>query len=186
MAKQRIFVAIDVSSELKNILEAYLEPFFKERFVRIPKKEGWHVTVSFCGYLDETEVRHLEEILKRAVSLFKPFYLKPDKVSFALDRRPHSKPRMVWLYFEKSPEFSKLKSFIEKEMGLKQKESIPHLTLARFKEQYYSNLKNYLPEGGVDLKDEAESFLVNSVKIYESHLSSEGAEYKLIFKAEYA
>ena len=109
MSKKRIFVAIDVPEEIKNTAESCIESFYKERYVRIPKRDGWHITVSFCGYVNETELERLEKVAGRAVSFFKPFYLVPDRVSFVLDRRSHMRPRMVWLHFKSSLEFTKLK-----------------------------------------------------------------------------
>lgn len=68
MEKCRIFLAIEIPDKLKNIAESCIRPFYKEKFVRIPEKEGWHITVVSDGYLDETEIKALEVITVRAVS----------------------------------------------------------------------------------------------------------------------
>jgi len=172
---KRVFLAIDVPDSLKNEAESCIEPFFKEEHARIPKREGWHITLLFCSQQNETELSHLMEAVGRAVSLFKPFYLEPQKVSFM-------KSRMVWLYFKTSPEFTRLKNMIEKKTGVYSNGFVPHLTLARFKEEHYSNLKGYLPENGIDLKDETKPFLVDHISMYESHLPRDGADYELIKK----
>lgn len=192
MDKKRIFIAIDVPNELKDTLENSLEPFFNERFVRIPQRESWHITLVFCGYLNETEVEILKEIAARAVSSSHIFSLSPAKVSFAPERRP----RMVWLNFTNSSEFAKLKVQLEDEIFKKQRAGffrgfrqekrapLPHLTLARFEEKYFSNLRKLLPEGGIDLRKETGAFQVDSINIMESHLSRQGAEYKLVFRVD--
>ncbi len=154
------------------------------------------MTVVFCGYLDETETKVLEEITARAVSQIKPFSFEPEKIVFA----PENRPRVVWLRFRSSSGFEKLKTQIEDEIVRKQAEglfgdfkretrmTVPHLTLARFEEIYFSHFKKLLPEGGIDLKNETETFLAESVQIMESYLSREGAEYEILkkFNLEYA
>jgi 2'-5' RNA ligase len=99
---------------------------------------------------------------------------------------------MIWLDFENSSEFTKLKIKIEDEIIKKQKDGFfknfrrearelhPHLTLARFEESYFSNIKKYLPFEGVDLTKETAPFLVKSIDIMESHLSRAGADYEVI------
>ncbi len=188
MEKRRIFLAIDIPGKLKNIAGSCIRPFYEEKFVRIQEKEGWHITVVFCGYLDETEIKAFEVIMAGAVSQTKVFSLSPEKVLFA----PEKRSRMVWLRFLSSSGFEKLKTRIEDEIVKKQAKglfgdfkrktrmAVPHLTLARFEEIYFPRFKKLLPEGGIDLKNEAEPFSAESVQITESHLSPQGAEYKIL------
>ncbi len=177
MNKRRIFIAIEVPEEVKNVAEAYLNPFFKEGCVRIPDKEGWHITVVFCGYLDETEIKVLQGVVDKAVSQNRPFKFFPLKIVFA----PADRSRMVWLSFKRSAEFEKLKALIGGEIIAKQdKPLLPHLTLARFEERHFPCLKKFLPEEGIDLSLEVRPFEVASVNIMESHLDSDGAEYELV------
>lgn len=188
MPKRRIFIAIQTPEELKNAAGFYMKPFFNDRNMRIPRREGWHITVVFCGYFDEKEVEELKKITKSVVSELKPFELLPSKILFA----PLSRPRMIWLDFKNSSEFAKLKSAIEDDIIKKQKDGFfrnfrqemrephPHLTLARFEESYFSNIKKYLPSEGINLTKEAAPFLVKNIDIMESHLSRQGADYEVI------
>lgn len=203
MPKKRIFIAIQTPEELKNAAEFYLKPFFGDRNLRIPKKEGWHITVVFCGYFDEREIEELKKITEKVASEFKPFEIFPSKILFV----PSFRPRMIWLDFKNSSEFAKLKMKIEEEMIKKQKdgpparfdesrrageagffrnfrqemrEPHPHLTLSRFKESYFLQIKNILPREGVDLSKEANPFPVENIDIMESHLSRQGADYELL------
>lgn len=167
-----------------------MKPFLNDRNIRIPKREGWHITLVFCGYLDEKEIEELKKIIENVASGFKPFEISPSKILFA----PPSRPRMIWLDFQNSQEFAKLKVKIEGEMIKKQKDGFfrnfqqenrephPHLTLARFEERYFSNIKKLLPDAGIDLIKETAPFLIESVDIMESHLSRSGAEYEVISK----
>lgn len=187
--KKRIFIAIQIPEELKDIAESYLEPFLDDRNIRIPKKESWHITVVFCGYLDDEETAALGEIVKKAVAESRPFEFAPKKILFA----PSHRPRMIWLTFVLCREFADLKNKIEngilalQSKGLflnfrpENREPNPHLTLARFEENYFRQIKKFLPEAGVDLSKEAAPFAVTGIDIMESHLSQIGAEYELVF-----
>ncbi len=190
MPKRRIFIAIQVPEELKNTAEFYLKPFFGDKNIRIPKKEGWHITLVFCGYLDDREVEVLVEIVKNAASKFGFMEFAPQKIMFA----PLSRPRMIWLSFDAPPQFGELKTEIEnniiscqknglfKNFRREMREPHPHLTLSRFEESYFSNVKNLLPKDGIDLIKESAPFSVKSIDIMESRLSRAGADYEIVSK----
>ncbi len=185
MHKRRIFIAIQVPEELKNAAKFYLKPLLNDINTRIPKKEGWHITLIFCGDIDDKEEAVLEEIVKKAASGLKPFEFAPKKILFA----PPHQPRMIWLTFAFSREFADLKNKIENDILALQsaelfqgfhrenRESNPHLTLARFEENYFRHIKKFLPGESINL---TEPFLVKSIDIMESHLSRTGAEYELV------
>lgn len=178
MGKYRIFVAIDIPEELKNVAEAYIEPFYKNNLARVVEKENWHITLIFCGYLDEDKLDKLKEKTKEIAEKTEKFELIPDKIIFA---PPSRTPRMVWLTFKHSPGFSKLsKEFSQ--FSENSRESFPHLTLIRFKEFHYPNLKKLLPENGIDLKSKAKPFMAESINIMESHLSRNDPKYELVEK----
>ncbi len=188
MPKRRIFIAVQVSDELKNAAEAYLGPFFDDRNIRIPKREGWHITVVFCGYLDNKEVEVLAEIIKDICSKSQSFEFTPQKILFASP----SRPRMIWLTFKNSSQFADLKNKIEDAMISRQSEGLfkyfrkemrepnIHLTLGRFEENYFQQIKNVLPREGIDLSNETNPFPVKNIDIIESHLSRKGADYELV------
>jgi len=174
--KRRIFIAIQIPEELKNLAEVYLKPFLDNKNLRIPKKEGWHITLVFCGYLEEEKINKLKDTAEKIAQETKTFELIPDKIIFA---PPQRAPRMIWLTFKQSPEFLKIsKKFAE--FSRETREQVPHLTLARFEEYYFSNIKNLLLQEGVDLTKEAMPFSAKEIDIMESHLSRQGAEYKLL------
>ncbi len=134
----------------------------------------------------------MKKIVKNISSEFKPFELSPSKILFA----PPSRPRMIWLNFNKSSQFAELKNKIENALISRQKgglfknfrqenhEPNPHLTLARFEENYFPNIKKFLPKDGIDLTKETESFFAQSIDIMESRLSRSGADYKILTKIE--
>ncbi len=189
MVKRRIFTAIELPDSLKNTAEFYLEPFFREADIRIPEKDGWHITVNFMGYLNETEILEIQRVLDGAVSRSKAFELVPFNVQFV----PEDRPRMVWMSFKKSPEFEKLRKEIEVEISqrqkkglfrgfrLEQREASPHVTLARFEPADFRKFKKFLPDGGIDISAEAGPIKAESINMMESRLSPQGAAYQKIF-----
>lgn len=189
MPKQRIFIAIQVPEELKNTAEFYMKPFLDDRDIRIPKREGWHITVVFCGYLEEEELKKVREIINSVALKTKSFEISPDRILFY----PPKRPIMVWLAFAASSQFSQLKKEIEDGIISSQTGGLfknfrvdypanPHMTLARFEEKYFPNIKKYLPSEGIDLTKETAPFSVKNIDIMESHLSRTGAEYEIISK----
>ena len=185
--KRRIFIAIQIHEGVKNAAEVYLKPFFSDKNIRIPKKEGWHITLVFCGYLEEEELKKVREIVGNIASKIKSFEISPDRILFY----PPKRPCMVWLAFAASLRFSQLKKEIEDGIisfqtgGLFKNFRVdypanPHMTLCRFEESYFPNIKKFLPDTGIDLLKETAPFLVESVDIMESRLSREGANYELV------
>lgn len=143
MPKHRIFVSIDIPEELR-------------------KNENWHITVVFCGYLDNEELDKLKEKTKEIAQNTKKFELTPDKIILKNNR-------MIWLTFKYSPQFVNLcKKFSE----LGQCGFSPHITLVRLKNnKEHPRFDNLLP---------AKPFMVESINIMESHLSLQGAKYELL------
>lgn len=177
--KHRIFVAIDIPEELKNVAEAHIEPFYKNKLARVVERKNWHITVVFCGYLDDEKLNRLKELARKIAKEIKKFELIPDKIIFA---PPHKKPRMLWLTFKQSREFSELQKALS-EFSQGNKNSFPHLTLVRFQIFHFHEVKNFLPQEGISLKD-AGAFTAESINIMESHLNRHGPSYELLEKIE--
>jgi 2'-5' RNA ligase len=192
MKKHRIFIAVQIPEKLKKILNSYLKPFLSNSLIRVPKKENWHITVCFCGYLNEEEINLLKGVVEEVVKNTTLFQIAPEKIIWA---PPLKAKRMIWLLFENSSEFVKLKRQIEdkifsfknqgyfKDLKLENRKTNIHLTLARFREYNFSNLKKFMPAEGVNLRSETEAFFIFEIDIMESVLTRQGAEYRLIFKS---
>jgi 2'-5' RNA ligase len=178
MADKRIFVSIDIPKKLKETAQKHIEPFYENSLARVTKKENWHITVVFCGYLTEEELESLKEKARQITKNIKKFDLTPDKIVFA----PKRKPRMVWLTFRPSAGFENLSKKFAEFTNKRIVKLVPHSTLVRFKEWHYPNLKNLLSENGIGFKEEARPFLVESIEIMESRLSSSGPKYELLEK----
>ncbi len=178
MSKHRIFIAIDIPDELKKLSETLLKDFQTNVPIKKTKEEDVHITIVFCGDLNDKELEEVEKTAEETANRTKKFQLTPKGIVFA---PPHRKTkRMVWLTFKDSPEFSalseKFSSFADKKM----KGVFPHATLVRFNSLHYQNLKKLIPEEGISLESEARPFSVERINIMESILSKEGPRYKVL------
>lgn len=164
--KHRIFIAIQIPEELKNNIEKILKKLNFSPPTRFVKKENWHITVSFLGYLSLEEIEILKNIIKEETTALYSFILRPEKIIWG----PHGPiKRMIWLDFKQSREFEKLKNDIENkilswqnrksEAGFRYfqnfrkelRETNIHLTLARFEPQIFQNIKNLIPTQGINV-----------------------------------
>lgn len=180
MKKRKIFVSLDIPDKLKDVAKTKLKDFYNNPLTRITKRENMHITVVFCGYLSEQELEKLKKETGRIAGEIKKFELTPKRIVFA---PPHKKTKsMVWITFKNSPGFTNLSEkfsiFADKDM----KETFPHITLSRFKDFYYPELKKLLPEDGIYFKDKTGAFEASSINIMESISSPNGHKYELIKK----
>ncbi len=177
--KKRLFVAIAFPGELLQELISYEEKLKKlwGGGFRWTRSENFHLTLHFIGYLEEERLPSLEARLTETLRGVKSFKFLFKEIVFA---PPGSRARMIWAVFESRlyEELAKkmvqsLKEFTEKESG--RSASIPHLTLARFKEPSSAR--------GVKLpkpKFSINQFRVSSVELMESKLSPQGPSYTVI------
>lgn len=182
MEKHRIFVSIDAPEELKRVAEKYIAPFMESNLARVAESDNWHITVVFCGYLDDEKLDELKKLTEKITNKTNGFELIPDKIIFApLDPARGKPPRMVWLAFKHSQEFANLcKKFVDfSDSDLRPS---PHITLARFQQRHYPNLKPLLPPEGIEIKEKMKPFVVKQINIMESRLSKNGLKYKLVEK----
>lgn len=172
MAK-RLFIAIQLSDELRDIFSRYKEKY-PELDARWTAPEKLHITAYFCGDVDETNIPEVQEKLNQL--RIKPLELSFKEILFA---PPHRPPRMIWAQFENNPEFTELtrkiyetiKEFLDpKESRPPNHNPIPHVTLARFKNPEITE--------GIQLEQPTVDVLkVKSYDLMESKLSPEGSKY---------
>ncbi len=175
MKKRRIFVSLGVPEKVKEAAEKKLGELGKLPFVKTTPKKNIHVTVVFCGYLDEEELEKLKTAAEKIARETEKFKLIPEKIAFAPPRGKNKS--MVWLAFKRSPEFSALSGKFAPFADRNMKETFPHITLARFKDFRYPEVKNLLPEEGACFKGEEGAFEADSLKVMESAPSPDGVRY---------
>ena len=134
--RRRVFIAINLPKDIINELASYQKKW-PELPARWTIKENLHITLSFLGYLTDTEMGEICLAAKEVAGRHKSFELVLNKISYG----PFNKKtkRMVWANGEKSKELSILKrdlenSFSERINFLPERRSLlPHINLARLK-----------------------------------------------------
>lgn len=167
----RLFIAIDLPQEIKTYLRA-LQSRLPE--AKMARTHDFHLTLKFLGASGENLRAPLEESLNEIS--FKPFTARLGQIGFFGGKK---NPRVVWVGIETPPWLSTAVSQIENKMSRfgfeKENRFVPHVTLARIKnvedrDNFESNLKK------IEIKPL--EFSVRHFYLFESRLSSRGAEHK--------
>jgi len=179
--KQRIFIAINLPREIKEVLGDFQNKY-PELPARWTKPENNHITLIFIGYADEQEILEIKQVVQNIILRYKPFSIALDKISYGPPKI--MPPRMVWALGPLPKEFLNLKNDLQKELAEKirfmpeKRETVLHITLARIKEWEWRKIE---PEErpqvdeNIDLK-----FAVNSIELMKSVLKRGGPEYKIL------
>lgn len=181
--KRRVFVAIDLPSDLKSQVAEYIQQW-RWLPIRWLKPENWHITLIPPLALEDEEITKLSELL-RASRLGGPFSVAFSNIVLA---PPGGAARMVWLQGEAPAELAKLRERIEelwndeKHLPSLKSETRPlalHVTLARFEPGELKELEAKTKVlGEVKLAFEAAD-----VAVMESRLLPDGAEYQTLATA---
>ncbi len=175
----RVFVAIEVDSEIKNKLSEYLDRLKRTGAdVKWVATENIHLTLKFIGHLEEEALINLNKIINDAVLNIKPFSINIGNIGAF----PNLKnPRVIFTGVEAEGNsllriFEKLDKGIET-LGIK-KESrkyVGHITLGRVKsKKNLTKLKDVLDSGrGYCFGHEK----VTSLSLIQSNLTPTGPIY---------
>lgn len=179
--KIRTFIAINISSELREVCKTFIEELIKTGGdVKWVKPESIHLTLKFLGNLTASKIEPVCDAVERACAEFSAFRLKSgSKGAFPNLRRP----RIFWVGLTETNDhiLTDLQAKVETaliEVGF-EKESRkfhPHLTVGRVRSankitQATQAFENYhFPEIEFD---------VNRVLIMKSELTPRGAIYSI-------
>ena len=183
MQRRRIFIAINLSENIKKKLESY-ERKFSDLPARWTKVKNIHITLIFLGYISDEELLEISKVTKEIASKSEPFSVNLNRVCYG----PPGKmpPRMVWIQGSESPEFSALRDKLEKELLGSDNLSFtpenrafsPHITLARIRQWDWKKIE---PEERLEIEEDINvDFPVDSIEIMESQLKRSGAEYTVL------
>jgi 2'-5' RNA ligase len=182
--RRRIFIGINLPEEIRKELEKF-QFKFSELPARWVKKENFHITLAFLGYVKDEDLPRIIEITKNVATRHAPFLIKIVKVTYGPPKV--SPPRMVWAIGEKNESLWKLQEDLKNalmEMKIPQLEEeegrgfIPHITLARIRKWEFKQME---PEERPEIDEDLNfSFEVKSIEIMESHLKRGGAEYTIL------
>lgn len=173
----RLFIAFDVSEEVKNYLSKLQLCFPKD--VKLNFAKNFHLTLKFLGDVDENKVDKIKAALTNVD--FTKFIAKTSSLGVFPDEKII---RVVWVGLEPKETLVALQQEIENNLSdlfLRDTRFHPHLTLARVKSVKDKNTfieqLNKIPAKEIE-------FSVNSFKLIKSTLTPEGPVYEDV--AEFA
>jgi 2'-5' RNA ligase len=172
--RQRLFVAVPLPAELRDLVRRAQEALPPVHGLRLLKPDQWHVTLAFMGEVDAAKAAVARDMVKGlppgmgGEAFLEDFLMLPSP----------SKARVVTLSLADGQ--GVFRALFEAVMGrleaggVMQREKRPfrpHLTIARLR-----------PPGAVRPRYESErvTFAVQSVCLYRSELSREGAVYTVV------
>jgi 2'-5' RNA ligase len=173
----RLFVALSIPSEVRENIAALIHALrhadSKPRWVN---PENLHVTLKFIGEIESQLVPAICEALV-AIRVAHPLTLALRGVGFFPNAR---RPSVAWIGIEAPPTLAFLASEINRllaPLGIQPeiKPLIPHLTIARFKENRFSSALQAEIEKWKD--HSFGQFTAAEIQLMESRLKSSGAEY---------
>lgn len=173
----RVFVAIDISEEVRAAIRAYLQELSHVRCgARWVRPEGLHVTLKFIGEVSPEKVERIRETLS-GVRSAAPVEMLFRGTGFFPNARH---PKVFWAGIEASANLAGLAREIETQLetlGIEREHRAfhPHLTLARFKsEDGLAKLHAAIEQRGAA---EFGRLQTSEFHLYKSRLERGGAVY---------
>ena len=177
---KRVFIAIDISSEARSKVAAYIDSLMHSaRDVRVgwERPEKLHLTLKFLGDVDDHRVADVEQAVKKVAAEFSGFR---SEVVGTGRFPPKDDPRILWLGMSDGESLSKLAAALDRELSNagfepEKRRFHPHLTIARLREPHRSAA---LAAEHVSNSFETDDFEVKEIVIYESQLLPTGSIYR--------
>lgn len=174
MSTRRLFVAIPLSEEIKNELEATI-PQGDSRDIRWTKRENLHFTLTFLGDREEDELKDIKDQIASLAAERFPFVMRFKGFKTMYKNR---KPNMVWAVFRDSPSFVEFSGEFANQLdGDKRNEPIPHVTLGRVR----SNTRGFVRTPKM-IHITPFELDVEQIELWESKFDDDGISYHLIEK----
>lgn len=167
----RLFVAIDISPEVREELERLRSRLLPLSSLRLVDPENIHLTLKFLGEVPEEKVHKVVAELEKIT--FSPVKLQTTKLG--------TFPRVLWLGIKLTSELAQLQEQVQRVVKpfamYDPRPYKPHLTLARFehlpKEQGFK-LQRFV-KTRIERKWKAEEFV-----LYKSTITSGGPVYTVV------
>lgn len=176
----RCFLAIPVKTHVEKIIEIQkkFKPF--ERALKLVEPHNLHFTVKFFGEIDHKTIEKIKIALTPVLDNYEPFEILLKGLGVFPNR---NFIRIIWIGIEDQEKFiSLLKSVDQKlsELGFqKEKDYIPHLTIARVKRRLDEHFMKLIDEL---VNIEIGKIIVDKVVLYESRLYPTGPVYTELFR----
>ena len=174
----RSFVAIPVGMNEANTLgdcAAKMTYQDKSNAVRWVDQSNYHITLAFLGEQNESDLEALAERLDEVL----PEFGISVPISH-LSPFPESKPKLIAAIIDKTAEIVELHQQVISSisacgLNFDKRKFLPHITLGRFRHSRNSFVGTIPSNIDIQLR-------IDEVAIYESVLTSSGAEYEALFR----
>jgi len=184
----RCFIAVPLDNELrKNVKEVQKKFKIVENLLKFVKSENLHITVKFLGNVNKTQIERIKQNVRVALKNRGPFQIEIRGIGVFPST---NYVRVIWLGVENGrEELIKIMKSIDEKLEIlgfkKEKEYIPHLTLARVK-NVRINEKEKLKKLIEELKNVRIGVMkVSSLVLYKSELLPSGPIYSELFRWEF-
>lgn len=169
----RLFIAIDLPAETKALLAKLCHGIKDARWV---KAEHLHLTLRFVGESNENQTAQLIAALASIKAA--RFEMKLEGVGTF---PPRGRTKVLWVGVPPTPELMKLQSRVEvaaQGAGFEREDKtyVPHITLARFKDEPGPDLQRWLT---VNHDIRCNPVNVSAFHLYESALKRKGAVHSV-------
>ncbi len=178
--KKRIFITIDLPDAIKRELLSN-EKRWKSLHIRWINFFKMHMTLSFLGEVNRTQLEAILLATKETVSEIRPFEITLEKIYLGPDQ---DNPTMFWAAIKVDENLLKLKEVIDKSLKLQgfereKREFKPHIVIARARGNQLKGKQTNIPLA--NMKFDAEN-----IDVMESQLQPSIEKFKLIerFKLE--
>jgi 2'-5' RNA ligase len=181
--KKRLFTGIKVEF-IDRTLKFYKSAgdLLNESEIKWIRPENMHVTVKFFGDISTEKIPQMSAKLKAVAGKFNEFEPLMKGVGLFKD---FYHPKILWFGLRNCMIFDKLKNEIENSFGdlgfeVDYRQFTPHLTVGRFKGTgNVEQLKKFI---NMNREIYLQPVPVKELILFESLLSSEGSEYKIVEK----
>ena len=181
MTIRRIFVAIDISEDVRRAINEHVSQLrlaFADAPVKWERAEKFHLTMKFFGNTDERQLERINDLVASAAESTAPFKLMVSGPG-SFRRRDSA---VLWIGVEESSgQVGKLAQ-IAKILEANSPESRkfhPHITVARIKNP--ARARELIDSHG-SAPIQSREFFVDHLTIYESKLLPTGSLYSVVSK----
>lgn len=171
--KIRLFIGTEISPQLLGQIEQLQQQMEPYSWLKWTKTENLHLTVLFLGNVRIEMLENLISLFRLGYLSCSPVTLRSGKWAWAPDTKD---PRMIWIRFLKSEEFSELvyqsQAWFSQIQLIPQQRlrPVPHITVARFRSEEKSPVD--LPDRQID-----GTLRIDSLKLWKSEMSESGVIY---------
>lgn len=130
---KRLFTGIPIPPAQQKMLYEYFQPYYNIPGIRWTPSRNYHITLHFIG---DTSEEATKEFVQKLADFSEPFLSFETSISHFCFF-PERKPYMIWAVADAHPSFSALSKHVHDRLNLPgeaPKISIPHITIARFKQ----------------------------------------------------